>query len=222
MRTPKPVVWEPHVRSKLDARLHAWAQRAPARATRQAAWQSRFSQPLSVAQTSKAIGIVDFLRTPAKVGVVMSDVILVLLRSLLSGCQSRCLLLLENLALRHQFTVLRRRTRKPKLGQADRLLWLALRRWWPDSQRALALVQPQTLIAWHRLGLRLFWRWKSRARGGRPAADRKLIQLIRRMWSSNPTWGSKRIQAELAKLGIAVSDSTIRKYRPRNRRGDQT
>jgi hypothetical protein len=79
----------------------------------------------------------------------------------------------------------------------------------------------QTLIAWHRLGFGLFWRWKSRTRGGRPAVDRKLINLIRRMWFRNPTWGSKRIQAELAKLGIEVSDSTIRKYRPRTRRADQ-
>jgi putative transposase len=152
----------------------------------------------------------------------MSDIILVLLRCLISGCQSRRLLLVENLALRHQLTVLRRQTRKPKLHQADRLLWLTLRRFWPDWQKGLLLFQPQTVIAWHRLGFRLFWRWKSRARGGRPTVDRKLIELIRRMWSSNPTWGSKRIQAELAKLGIAVSDSTIRKYRTRTRRGDQT
>ena len=152
----------------------------------------------------------------------MSDVILVLLRSLLSGFRSRRLLLLENLALRHQLTVLRRQTRKPRLDQADRLLWLAFRWLWPDWQRALVLVQPETLIAWHRSGFRLFWRWKSRDRGGRPSIDRERTTLIRRMWSSNPTWGSRRIQAELAKLGIAVSDSTIRKYRPRTRRANQT
>src|SRR5688572_29891475 len=116
----------------------------------------------------------------------MSDVIWALLRSLLSACQSRRLLLLENLALLHQLTVLRRQSRKPKLRQTDRFLWLALRRWWPDWQKGLLLFEPQTVIAWHRLGFRLFWRWKSRARGGRPAADRKLIQLIRRMWSGNP------------------------------------
>jgi transposase InsO family protein len=152
----------------------------------------------------------------------MSDAILVFLRCLLSGCQSRRLLLLENLALRHQLTVLMRQARKPKLCLADRLLWRTLRRLWLDWQKALLLFQPKTVIAWHRLGFRLFWRWKSRGRGGRPSTDRKLIQLIRRMWSSNPTWGSKRIQAELAKLELTVSDSTIRKYRPRIRRGDQT
>jgi transposase InsO family protein len=86
----------------------------------------------------------------------------------------------------------------------------------------LLLFQPQTVIAWHRLGFRLFWRWKSRDCGGRPSTERELINLIRRMWSSNPTWGSKRIQAELAKLGSEVSDSTVRKYRPRTRRNDQT
>jgi putative transposase len=117
----------------------------------------------------------------------MSDVILVLLRSLISGYQSRRLRLLENLALRHQLAVLRRQSRKPKLGQADRLLWLALRRLWPEWHNGLLLCQPQTVIAWHRLGFRLFWRWRSCARGGRPTADRKLINLIRQMWSSNPT-----------------------------------
>ena len=96
----------------------------------------------------------------------MSVVILVLLRSLISGCQSQRLLLLENVALGHQLTVLRRQSCKPKLAQADRLLWLALRRLWPDWQKRLFLFQPQTVIAWHRLGFRWFWRWKSRARGG--------------------------------------------------------
>src|ERR1700694_2382531 len=97
----------------------------------------------------------------------MSDVIFVLLRSLLSGCQSRRLLLLENLALRPQLTVLKRQTRKLKLRQADRLLWLALRRWWPDWHRALVLVQPQTLIAWHRLRFRPFLGWDFPSPGGR-------------------------------------------------------
>jgi putative transposase len=94
------------------------------------------------------------------------------------------------------------------LRNSDRLLWVLLRRCWSDWRRVLVIIQPRTVVGWHRLGFRLFWRWKSRACGGRPSLDRQLITLIRRMWSSNPTWGSKRIQAELAKLGIAVSDST--------------
>ena len=147
---------------------------------------------------------------------------MVVLRSLFSGCPSRRLLVLENLALRHQITVLRRQARKPRLRQADRFLWLALRRLWPDWQQGVILFQPQTVSAWHRLGFRLFWRWKSRVRGGRPTADRQRLNLIRQMGSRNPTWGSKRIPAELAKLGITASDSTLRQYRPRIRRGDQT
>jgi transposase InsO family protein len=93
-----------------------------------------------------------------------------------------------------------------------------LQRFWSRWHQSLVVVQPRTVVGWHRLGFRLFWRWKSRARGGRPAVDRQLITLIGQMWSGNATWGSKRIQAELAKLGIQVSDSTIRKYRPQGHR----
>jgi transposase InsO family protein len=143
-------------------------------------------------------------------------------RALLSGFQSRQQLLLENLALRHQVTVLRRSVPKPRFSNPDRLLWLWLKRCWPDWQRMLVIIQPGTVIGWHRLGFRLFWRWKSRARTGRPSLNRELVTLIRQMWSTNPTWGRKRIQAELAKLGIEVSDSTVRKYRPPGQRRAQT
>ena len=152
----------------------------------------------------------------------MFQLFLILLRSVVSGLRSHRLLLLENLALRHQLAVLQRRKPKPDFSPIDRLLWLTLRRFLPEWKRTLKLVQPQTVIAWHRLGFRLFWRWKSRNRGGRPTVNLQLIQQIRAMWSDNPVWGSKRIQAELAKLGINVSDATVPKYRPRARRGDQT
>jgi putative transposase len=142
---------------------------------------------------------------------------LLFLRCLFAGLQSRSGLVFENSALRHQLAVLKRQVRKPKLRCADRLLWVGLRRIWPQWQKALLLFQPQTIISWHRLGFRLFWRWKSRTRRGRPCVGRDLLTLIQRMWKANPTWGSRRIQAELAKLGIEVSDSTIRKYRPKNR-----
>jgi transposase InsO family protein len=148
----------------------------------------------------------------------MLTLILTLLRSLLSGCQYRSWLVLENLALRHQLAVLNRQLRKPKLRPADRLLWVGLRRFWSQWQEALLLFQPQTVIAWHRRGFHLFWRWKSRPRLGRPSSNGELIALIRRMWQENPTWGSWRIQAELAKLGMEISDSTVRKYRPKHRR----
>jgi putative transposase len=77
------------------------------------------------------------------------------------------------------------------------------------------IIRPQTVIGWHRAGFRIYWRWKSRRRVGRPHLDPELIALIRRMWQANPTWGSPRIRDELAKLGVQVADSTIRKYRPK-------
>jgi hypothetical protein len=70
------------------------------------------------------------------------------------------------------------------------------------------------VLGWHRKGFGLFWRWQSRAHAGRPCLDLQLAALVRQMWWVNPTWGSKRIQAELANLAINVSDSTIHKYRP--------
>ncbi len=154
----------------------------------------------------------------------MFHLVLIVLRALYSGIQSRRQLVLENIALRHQLAVLQRSAPKPSLQKSDRVLWVFLRRCWPGWQQVLVIVQPRTVLSWHRLGFRWFWRWKSRTRAGRPCLDRELVTLITQMWSTNPTWGSKRIQAELAKLGISVSDSTVRKYRPRTRsnRRDQT
>ena len=79
------------------------------------------------------------------------------------------------------------------------------------------IFQPETLIGWQRSGFRVFWRWKSRRRLGRPGKDAELIQLIRRMWALNPTWGSPLIRDELAKLGLKASTATIRKDRPKSR-----
>jgi len=136
----------------------------------------------------------------------------------LSWLRPKHQLALEILALRHQITVLRRQTHKPKLRLGDRLIWILLQRCWADWKRALLILQPETVIGWQRGGLRVFWRWKSRPRMGRPGKDRELIQLIRRMWSVNPTWGSPRIRDELAKLGLEAATATIRKYRPKSRR----
>jgi transposase InsO family protein len=147
----------------------------------------------------------------------MFSLVSIVLSALCSGLKSRRQLMLENLALRHQLTVLKRSVPKPKLSNSDRLLWVLLQRCWSDWQRVLVIIQPRTVLGWHRLGFRLFWRWKSRIRTGRPCLDPQLVTLIGQMWLANPTWGSKRIQAELAKLGMRVSDSTIRKYRPKTR-----
>jgi putative transposase len=131
-----------------------------------------------------------------------------------STLRSRRDLALENIALRQQLMVLQRQAGKVRLRDRDRVFWVWLQRVWPGWRRALLLVQPATVVGWHRKGFRAYWRWKSRARGGRPRIDPSVRSLIRHMWSSNPTWGSPRIQAELHKLGIDVSDATVRRYRP--------
>lgn len=92
-------------------------------------------------------------------------------------------LVLENLALRQQLAVLRRRAPRPKLRLVDRLFWVALSRLWPRWREVLHIVTPGTVIAWHRAGFRLFWRWRSR--GGRPTVSEELRVLVRRMSSDN-------------------------------------
>jgi hypothetical protein len=81
----------------------------------------------------------------------------------------------------------------------------------------LVLVKPETLVAWHRRGFRLFWTWKSRRRTGRPTVPADVCALIRTMSEANPLWGAPRIHGELRKLGITVSQSTVAKYMGRRR-----
>ena len=120
---------------------------------------------------------------------------------------------LENLALRHQLEGLRRSVPRPRLSRSDRILWVWLSRRWTDWRSSLVIVQPATVLAWHRQGFRLYWRWKSRPNPvGRPRLDAELRALIRRMARDNPTWGRRRIQAELALLGYEVAELTVAKY----------
>jgi putative transposase len=95
---------------------------------------------------------------------------------------------------------------------------MMLKKAWPNWKTPLMIFRPETVIGWERAGFRMFWRWKSRGRRGRPGKEPELIRLIRRMWAVNPTWGSPRIRDELAKLGLQASTATVRKYRPRARR----
>ena len=120
---------------------------------------------------------------------------------------------LENLALRHQLAVLQHSLPRPRLSRWDRILWVWLSRRWTDWRSSLVIVQPATVLAWHRQGFRLYWRWKSRPNPvGRPRLDAELRALIRRMARDNPTWGRRRIQAELALLGYEVAELTVAKY----------
>jgi putative transposase len=137
-----------------------------------------------------------------------------LLATLSSIFRSRAALGLENLALRHQIGVLQRSAAKrPKLTPVDRLLWIWLSRMWSDWRSALAIVKPETVVAWHRAGFRLFWTWKvRRGQPGRPVISREVRDLIRKMCRENPSWGAPRIHGELLKLSIDIGESIVSKY----------
>ena len=147
----------------------------------------------------------------------MLDLLKALLGALTSSLHTRHELALENLALRQQIGVLRRSVKRPRLSNTDRGFWVLLRRCWANWDKVLAVVQPATVIQWHRAGFRKYWTWRSRPKGGRPAIDPEIRALIRRMATAN-MWGAPRIHGELLKLGIRVSEATVSKYMPRRRK----
>ena len=119
----------------------------------------------------------------------------------------------ENAALRHQLIVLRRRLHgRVRLTNNDRWFFIQLYRWFPSILQVLTIIQPETLVRWHRVGFRCYWRWKSRPVGGRPQIETELRVLIRRMSIDNPLWGAPRIHGELLKLGFEVAQSSVAKY----------
>ena len=142
------------------------------------------------------------------------------LTGLLSVFRSRAAVQVEILALRHQICVLRRSAKKrPKLTVADRLFWAWLSGAWTDWRSALIIVKPETVIAWHRKGFRLFWTWKVRhGTTGRPTLSREVRDLIRMMSRENPLWGAPRIHGELLKLGITIGETSVSKYMVRQRK----
>jgi transposase InsO family protein len=143
-----------------------------------------------------------------------------LIRWILVGLfRSRTPLQAENLALRHQLNVQRRISpKRPVLSNFDRLIFVCLYRIAPRIPNAVAIVEPQTLIRWHRAGFRAFCRWKSRRRPGRPTVSLEVRQLIRDMSLANPLWGAPRIHGEFLKLGIDVGQTSVAKYMARRRR----
>jgi hypothetical protein len=110
--------------------------------------------------------------------------------------------------------VLQRRTPRPRLRDGDRRFWILACRWVPRWRESLLVVQPATVLGWHRRGWTAYWRWRSRCRrgGGRPRIAGELRALIRRMAAENFLWGQRRIQGELARLGFGVSARTVARY----------
>src|SRR5215475_10737026 len=126
----------------------------------------------------------------------------------------------ENLFLRHQLSIaLRRAPPRLRIRGSDRALLVWMIRLWPSLLTATRVVQPETILRWHRAGFTAFWRWKSRKRAGRPKIDRGLRDLIQRMSSENP---KSRIHGELLMLGFEVAQSTVSKYMVRGRSPSQS
>ena len=146
----------------------------------------------------------------------MIECLTLLLAVLRAALRDRSDLLTENLLLRHQLAVLTRPTRRrPRLRARDKLLWVLARCLRRDWHRNLVVVRPETVVRWHRHAWRLFWRWRSRTRLGRPRLHPQVRELIAAMARENPRWGTERIRGELLKLGLAVSNRSIRRYRGR-------
>ena len=121
-------------------------------------------------------------------------------------------LVAENALLRQQLIILTRSTTRPRLTRSDRARLVLpasrVRAWRP----ALPIVQPATVLRWHRAGFRLVWRWRSAPRSRQPRVPPETVVLIRRMARENRLWGAERIRGELLKLGIAVGKRTVQRH----------
>ena len=130
----------------------------------------------------------------------------------------------ENLVLRQQVIVLRRSVKRPRLRNRDRLFWIVICRLWKGWRSSLHILQPDTVVRWHREGFRRYWCRRSRSKKpGRSKINAEIRQLIKQMYTENPLWGAPRILSELQLLGHKVAERTVAKYmvrdeKPRPRR----
>ena len=149
----------------------------------------------------------------------MLTVLVVVFRFLALICCGHGAVALENVALRQQLAVFRRTGKRPQLRNGDRLFWVLLSKAWQDWRTALVVVQPDTVVRWHRQWLRRRWTQRSaHARPGRPSTDAAIRTLVGQMGAANPLWGAPRIHGELIKLGIDVSERTVSRLLRRHRR----
>jgi len=137
-----------------------------------------------------------------------------LLAAIGSSLRKRAELEAEILALRHQLAVLQQAApRRLRFSRADRFFWVLLSRVWRGWRDAVQIVQPATVVAWHRRLFAWHWRWRSaQPRVGRPPVASDVRVLIQKMHRANPLWGAPRIHGELQKLGIEIGETTVAKY----------
>ena len=127
--------------------------------------------------------------------------------------RSREQLLLENALLRQQLIVASRKVKRPIFKTGERGFVVLLASLLPHWRNALLLVKPETVLRWHRMGFRLFWRWRSKnTKNCTARVDLEVIALIHRIAAENVLWGAKRIRGELLKLGIRVSKRTVQRH----------
>src|SRR5437764_3600176 len=131
--------------------------------------------------------------------------------------RSKTELVAENALLRQQLIILKRQVKHPACTKTDRILLVLLARAVQTWKQTLFIVQPETLLRWHRELFRLFWKRKSKASSHQPKVTAETIALIREMAKENRLWGAERIRGELLKLGIHVCKRTIQKYMRRVR-----
>jgi len=127
-----------------------------------------------------------------------------LLETLTDLIKPKSELVAENALLRQQLLILRRHTKRPVCDKTDRMLLVFLARMVRTRKQALFIVQPETLLRWHRQGFRLYWKYKSRAALSKPKITPETVALIKEMARDNRLWGAERIRGELLKLGLRV------------------
>jgi len=140
------------------------------------------------------------------------DTTSLLLATLTDLARSKSELVAENALLRQQLIILRRQVKRPACTKTDRMLLVLLARMVHSWKQVLFIVQPETLLRWHRQGFKLYWKYKSRAKSATPKISAETMALIQQMARDNRLWGAERIRGELLKLGIHVCKRTIQKY----------
>jgi putative transposase len=158
-----------------------------------------------------------FLATHHRIGRVL-EMIFLLVRAFALACRGHHELVLENIALRQQLRALKRTAKRPRLRTVDRVFWILMANTWRHWRMALVLVQPDTVVRWHRDWLCRRWSRRSRrTRDGRPTIGHEVRGLISEMATANPLWGAPRIHGELCKLGLDVSERTVSRLLGRRR-----
>ena len=147
--------------------------------------------------------------------ITMCGLLRLLLLLLLAALRTRRSLMLENLALRQQLAVFKRKHPRTRIGPHDKLFWIAAIRFWSGWKETLFLVQPETASRWHKAGFRLYWTMLCKARkrvGGGTRISKEIRELIFQMVAQNPTWGAPQIHGELFMPGFNVSETTISRW----------